>query len=203
MFQDVNRTLACPGPGLCHNRMSSVQRRSLIRGKTPENTWKHLKTPVKTPVWAAEPENDGFNDPILKCSFKFFLSFPDNFYKVEGAKDALICGNSSDAGWVFPVSCRRGGGGGQRRETCWWLWRRSWWLDEVMDSSVFQFIHVLKLFLWWFQVISSFISKGFSRCFGCFLFNAMLILGPWSGCSNCQMPSGLSGAAGCSGLTWT
>ncbi len=28
----------------------------------------------------------------------FILFFLDNFYKVEGAKDALICGNGSDAG---------------------------------------------------------------------------------------------------------
>lgn len=28
----------------------------------------------------------------------FFFLILDNFYKVEGAKDALICGNSSDAG---------------------------------------------------------------------------------------------------------
>uniref|UniRef100_A0A4W6FTN5 Sodium channel protein n=1 Tax=Lates calcarifer TaxID=8187 RepID=A0A4W6FTN5_LATCA len=34
---------------------------------------------------------DMFNEGI-------HLFFPDNFYKVEGAKDALICGNSSDAG---------------------------------------------------------------------------------------------------------
>uniref|UniRef100_A0A3Q3X2T2 Sodium channel protein n=1 Tax=Mola mola TaxID=94237 RepID=A0A3Q3X2T2_MOLML len=38
------------------------------------------------------------HDCLSRRSFKFFLSFPDNFYKVEGAKDALICGNSSDAG---------------------------------------------------------------------------------------------------------
>ncbi|XP_056155232.1 sodium channel, voltage gated, type V-like, alpha b [Lampris incognitus] len=31
-------------------------------------------------------------------SVKDFLNDEDNFYKVEGAKDALICGNSSDAG---------------------------------------------------------------------------------------------------------
>lgn len=31
-------------------------------------------------------------------SFLFFFIILDNFYKVEGAKDALICGNSSDAG---------------------------------------------------------------------------------------------------------
>uniref|UniRef100_A0A3B4USX4 Sodium channel protein n=1 Tax=Seriola dumerili TaxID=41447 RepID=A0A3B4USX4_SERDU len=33
----------------------------------------------------------------LKWNFILFFSL-DNFYKVEGAKDALICGNSSDAG---------------------------------------------------------------------------------------------------------
>ncbi|XP_059183350.1 sodium channel protein type 4 subunit alpha-like [Centropristis striata] len=32
------------------------------------------------------------------ASMKDFVSDEDNFYKVEGAKDALICGNSSDAG---------------------------------------------------------------------------------------------------------
>ncbi|XP_054620885.1 sodium channel protein type 4 subunit alpha B-like isoform X1 [Dunckerocampus dactyliophorus] len=31
-------------------------------------------------------------------SMRHFVSDEDNFYKVEGAKDALICGNSSDAG---------------------------------------------------------------------------------------------------------
>ncbi|TNN23008.1 hypothetical protein EYF80_066876 [Liparis tanakae] len=31
-------------------------------------------------------------------SKEFLLVSPDNFYKVEGAKDALICGNSGDAG---------------------------------------------------------------------------------------------------------
>ncbi|XP_061522813.1 sodium channel protein type 4 subunit alpha B-like [Phycodurus eques] len=31
-------------------------------------------------------------------SVRHFISDEDNFYKVEGAKDALICGNSSDAG---------------------------------------------------------------------------------------------------------
>uniref|UniRef100_UPI003AB0C4ED sodium channel protein type 5 subunit alpha-like n=1 Tax=Centroberyx gerrardi TaxID=166262 RepID=UPI003AB0C4ED len=32
------------------------------------------------------------------ASLKDFINDEDNFYKVEGAKDALICGNSSDAG---------------------------------------------------------------------------------------------------------
>ncbi|XP_074549972.1 sodium channel protein type 5 subunit alpha-like [Halichoeres trimaculatus] len=32
------------------------------------------------------------------ASIKEFVNDEDNFYKVEGAKDALICGNSSDAG---------------------------------------------------------------------------------------------------------
>ncbi|KAM4534347.1 sodium channel protein type 2 subunit alpha-like isoform 5-T5 [Odontesthes bonariensis] len=32
------------------------------------------------------------------ASIKDFIDDEDNFYKVEGAKDALICGNSSDAG---------------------------------------------------------------------------------------------------------
>ncbi|XP_056220870.1 sodium channel protein type 4 subunit alpha B-like isoform X2 [Seriola aureovittata] len=32
------------------------------------------------------------------ASMKDFINDEDNFYKVEGAKDALICGNSSDAG---------------------------------------------------------------------------------------------------------
>ncbi|XP_056290597.1 sodium channel protein type 4 subunit alpha-like isoform X1 [Pseudoliparis swirei] len=32
------------------------------------------------------------------ASLKEFVNHEDNFYKVEGAKDALICGNSSDAG---------------------------------------------------------------------------------------------------------
>uniref|UniRef100_A0A3B3V8B2 Sodium channel protein n=1 Tax=Poecilia latipinna TaxID=48699 RepID=A0A3B3V8B2_9TELE len=32
------------------------------------------------------------------ASIKDFIEDEDNFYKVEGAKDALICGNSSDAG---------------------------------------------------------------------------------------------------------
>ncbi|XP_034427579.1 sodium channel protein type 4 subunit alpha-like isoform X3 [Hippoglossus hippoglossus] len=32
------------------------------------------------------------------ASMKVFINDEDNFYKVEGAKDALICGNSSDAG---------------------------------------------------------------------------------------------------------
>lgn len=37
----------------------------------------------------------------LAEEYNCFLFFSlDNFYKVEGAKDALICGNSSDAGWV-------------------------------------------------------------------------------------------------------
>ncbi|XP_061661034.1 sodium channel protein type 4 subunit alpha B-like isoform X1 [Syngnathoides biaculeatus] len=31
-------------------------------------------------------------------SMRHFVAHEDNFYKVEGAKDALICGNSSDAG---------------------------------------------------------------------------------------------------------
>uniref|UniRef100_A0A671WEQ4 Sodium channel protein n=1 Tax=Sparus aurata TaxID=8175 RepID=A0A671WEQ4_SPAAU len=35
----------------------------------------------------------------LNWNLTFLISFlPDNFYKVEGAKDALICGNGSDAG---------------------------------------------------------------------------------------------------------
>ncbi|MEQ2185048.1 Sodium channel protein type 3 subunit alpha, partial [Goodea atripinnis] len=38
-------------------------------------------------------------------SIKDFIEDEDNFYKVEGAKDALICGNSSDAG-----TCHRGPG---------------------------------------------------------------------------------------------
>lgn len=44
------------------------------------------------------------NSPKASFRFKshllpfFFFLILDNFYKVEGAKDALICGNSSDAG---------------------------------------------------------------------------------------------------------
>lgn len=34
----------------------------------------------------------------LESNVGFYLFFLDNFYKVEGAKDALICGNGSDAG---------------------------------------------------------------------------------------------------------
>ena len=36
---------------------------------------------------------------IRNWNLTFLISFLlDNFYKVEGAKDALICGNGSDAG---------------------------------------------------------------------------------------------------------
>uniref|UniRef100_A0A672M0F5 Sodium channel protein type 2 subunit alpha-like n=1 Tax=Sinocyclocheilus grahami TaxID=75366 RepID=A0A672M0F5_SINGR len=40
----------------------------------------------------ADVINQKFSDSI------FFFILPDNFFKVEGAKDALICGNASDAG---------------------------------------------------------------------------------------------------------
>lgn len=36
--------------------------------------------------------------PMRRTFIRNILCVPDNFYKVEGAKDALICGNSSDAG---------------------------------------------------------------------------------------------------------
>uniref|UniRef100_A0A672LWW3 Sodium channel protein type 2 subunit alpha-like n=1 Tax=Sinocyclocheilus grahami TaxID=75366 RepID=A0A672LWW3_SINGR len=47
---------------------------------------------VRSTAFFRDVINQKFSDSI------FFFILPDNFFKVEGAKDALICGNASDAG---------------------------------------------------------------------------------------------------------
>jgi len=47
-------------------------------------------------IYIYKTENTVFlrDQSVIKC----FSLLPDNYFKVEGAKDALICGNASDAG---------------------------------------------------------------------------------------------------------
>lgn len=77
----------------------------LTRTRTFEETKEQES--LETWCWRVEVSRTISLNFIRNLNLTFLISFlPDNFYKVEGAKDALICGNGSDAGWVLVFSSR-------------------------------------------------------------------------------------------------